>query len=781
MRYTLNYPLADSPRTAMTGNVQRALCAGLLTLSLALWGCQTPEQKAAGYLSTARKDMENNRFADAVLRLRIAARIKPRDADLHYYLGLAYWGNGDPGQAASEWTAATELNPKHTQAQVRLAELAARYGQGQVLADARNQIQQIVAQTPSDAGAWYTLALAEWKLGKPEDAARHLQEALSRLPSHLEAAGALARIQLEKGDFPAAEKTVLGAAARAPGSVDAAVAAGRFYLVAGKPAEALKRLLGAVEIDGKSGPALLALGEAQLATGDRSAAEKTFARLSALPGRTYRGVHASYLLGEQRYAEAAAELEPLVRKDAGDGTLRGYLVAAYMGAGRLADAEKLLTAALAANKNDLAASLQWTQMLLHGNRIREAETGLGQVMRSHANLAQGHVLLAAVYEARHNPRGQRAELAEALRISPGMFDVRARLVRGYLAAGEANTAMDTLDRTPEAQKASPEFALEKNWVLFAKGDFGELRARLDAVPPPGRTAEAWLQDGLLNAQMKRYDEAAAALREALRLAPQDLRVIPALARVYVTQKRIDLAEALIADCAARFPASAPIQTYVGGWMAATGRMDKARAAFQRAKAADPGYGAADMGLARVASMERKWDEARRILNPLCSGDSAAAAHMLLAGVDEATGDNRSAVEHYKKAIAEDAGNAVALNNAAYLLADDPQRLDEALGYAKRALEIAPSPGLYDTLGWISYRKGQYAAAVGYLEKAVGEDANARRRYHLAMAYFKAGDAARGRAVLKTAQAMDPSLPEAAMALAAQSETAAAGAAGNGRR
>ncbi len=54
-----------------------------------------------------------------------------------------------------------------------------------------------------------------------------------------------------------------------------------------------------------------------------------------------------------------------------------------------------------------------------------------------------------------------------------------------------------------------------------------------------------------------------------------------------------------------------------------------------------------------------------------------------------------------------------------------------------------------------------AASPGtHLESATAKEGTARRKYHLAMAYLKAGDANRGRQVLQTALKMDPSLPEA---------------------
>ena len=143
--------------------------------------------------------------------------------------------------------------------------------------------------------------------------------------------------------------------------------------------------------------------------------------------------------------------------------------------------------------------------------------------------------------------------------------------------------------------------------------------------------------------------------------------------------------------------------------------------------------------------------------------------MLLAAVDEQTGATASAIEHYRKAIAGDPRNAVAFNNIAVLLAQDPKRLDEALSYAKAAVPLGASASLQDTLGWIHFQKGIYGAAVRYLEQAVAGEGSAVQRYHLAMACFKSGETVRGQSVLRVAMGMNPGLPEASMAEAMQTE------------
>jgi tetratricopeptide (TPR) repeat protein len=137
---------------------------------------------------------------------------------------------------------------------------------------------------------------------------------------------------------------------------------------------------------------------------------------------------------------------------------------------------------------------------------------------------------------------------------------------------------------------------------------------------------------------------------------------------------------------------------------------------------------------------------------------------MLAEIELQAGNSAAAIAQYRKVLEKDSRNLAALNGLAYLLADQAHQPDEALQYAQQAKELAPNnAAVDDTLGWVYYCKGLYPVAAGHLEAAVAKEPNARRKYHLAMAYFKSGDGPRGTVQLNQALKMDSTLPEAATA------------------
>ena len=77
-----------------------------------------------------------------------------------------------------------------------------------------------------------------------------------------------------------------------------------------------------------------------------------------------------------------------------------------------------------------------------------------------------------------------------------------------------------------------------------------------------------------------------------------------------------------------------------------------------------------------------------------------------------------AEEQFRKVLASDPEHASALNYLGYMLADQNMKLEEALGYIKRAVDLDPANGAYlDSLGWAYFRLGKFELAEDNLLKA----------------------------------------------------------------
>jgi Tfp pilus assembly protein PilF len=129
----------------------------------------------------------------------------------------------------------------------------------------------------------------------------------------------------------------------------------------------------------------------------------------------------------------------------------------------------------------------------------------------------------------------------------------------------------------------------------------------------------------------------------------------------------------------------------------------------------------------------------------------------------ASQDKRKAMESYRLAVKAEARNAVASNNLAWLLmeeARDTAGLNEALALAEAAVKQEPAyVDALDTLGWIQYRRADYAKSVAALSTA-RKLAPARMDIaaHLGLAYAKAGSHAQALTELRAALASKSPIP-----------------------
>jgi Flp pilus assembly protein TadD len=153
---------------------------------------------------------------------------------------------------------------------------------------------------------------------------------------------------------------------------------------------------------------------------------------------------------------------------------------------------------------------------------------------------------------------------------------------------------------------------------------------------------------------------------------------------------------------------------------------------------------------------------QELKNALKVNPKSFAAHMTLGSIYEQKGDQEAAKFQYREALNLEPQNPAAANNLAWNLAETGGDLDEALKLAQMAKDKLPKmTSVADTLGWVHYKKGSYAAAIDFLKECVSkEPKNATFQYHLGMAYFKNGRRAEARTSLSEALRLSPSFPGA---------------------
>jgi tetratricopeptide (TPR) repeat protein len=744
----------------------------LISIAIAAWclavtgtpGCSgSPEVKAARFLKRGREERARKDFRRSVLSFQNAIQARPDDPEPRYELGLTYLATGEPTSAALAFQAALRLSDTHIGAKKKLADLLVASADQETVREGAALARQVLTVQPDDADAQATIALGEMRMGNVAAAAKIASAGLKQHPGHKGLAINLARILSAQGDRTGTETVLKNAIQSSAEPLDLLLALGDLCLLNGSPAEAEEQYRRALGIDPGSLAGLLGLAKAQIASGRRGDAENTLQRLSAGADPRYRTAFARFLLEEGKRDSATAELEKITKREPGNRDAINLLIDTYVGAGATAKAEVLISKTLEAGK-DNGVLLRRAALALDRGEVERAESDVRTVLNS-ADSADAHYLLSRVNRARLDPTSTASELKSALRADGAHLAARVALAELLTGEGKAREARALLDDAPAAQREAAPVLLQRNWALLAAGKVEEARASIAR----SRSPETTLQEAALELQQRRFSAAKVLAEKALAERPEDPRSLELLANVYIGLQQSDAAIQRIRDHVRQHSSAPALQPFLGHFLLTRGRLAEARVELQAVISRYPQLYSAVLDLAEVDEREGRLEEARARLKTLSHLDGGGAVSIRLAELEREEGHNSAAIELYKKALEKNPRHALVLNNLAYLLADSQGLLDEALAYAQQAKDLAPEDhAIDDTLGWIYYRKGLYPLAVRHLSRN-GSFSNPRRDYHLAMAYYRVGEAEKGRATLLRALKSDPNLPEAAEAKSVVSE------------
>ncbi len=738
-------------------------CLSACVLVMTLTGCsRTPEQKRASFVERGEQYGAAGDYARAAIEFHNALESAPRDAELHYKFGQALLGQKRPVDAYREFQRAVELDPKHREAGLRLAQIKAASGDPAILGGALEQAKAELEARPDSNAALDTVALLEMRLGKLDDAVAHLEAAMEKYPSDIQAALALSGIRLARQDAAGAEKVLADAAQANRQEPRAYIALARLQEKLARRDEAQKSYRQALERDSANATALLGLARLLTVTRQIEEADGAYRKIAALPDARYRPLHAMFLMETGKLAQAIEELEKIHQSNPADRVARGYLMAGYERVGRRPDALKVIEAGLAANPKDTDLLLGRSRLSSWSGDLPGAERDLIQVLKFTPDSPVARFLYSKLKQQQGDTGAQKTALEETLRLNRGMLEARFELATLLTASAGKAGALQVMDEAPKTQQSTRGFRICRNWVLASLEAWSELAesARRDLAMWEN-DSDLLTQEGLARLGMGNHAGARQSLEEALRRNRGNFQALHTLVRSHLAEGQTGTALARVREFSAARPGVPAAQHLLGTALLADGKIQEAEAQFQQAKQAHPQYAFLDLTMAQIRMTAKDWPGARKILEGvLARQPKHGAARLLLGSVEELSGDIPAAIEQYRQTLAVEPNHPVALNNLAYLLASQPGRLPEAQELARRAVESSPDqPAYRDTLGWVLCQKGQYAEAVKHLEKAAALNV-APVQFHLAYAYLKAGNSASGWKTLQKALQMDPSAPEA---------------------
>ena len=453
------------------------------------------------------------------------------------------------------------------------------------------------------------------------------------------------------------------------------------------------------------------------------------------------------------YAKAVAMLSELVSQEPGWEDGAALLAEAYAGAGRNADAIKWLEQA-APDDPQLYATL--ADFYERERRWKEAADAYAHALQAVPRRADLRALTSRYASALLNAGGRdelaraRDVLKEILAVSPNDPGALYLLSQAERRSGDSAAAEQTARRVIAENAKSP-------WGYYALAEALEERrqyqAIIDALTPAVADLRSRAAAGALDLSMLlphlgfayqelgQHDKALTIFEEAHRLSPADPAVTSYLVQANIAAKHYAAAAELARQARADRPDDLRLARLEAQALRQNGQADQGIALLEtvvKAHADDP---SAYVALAQLYSDADRGAQAVTLLR---DAQGRFPADQSIAFELGAMFDKQKrfadAEAAFKQVIARDPDHAPALNYLGYMLAERGDRLDESVGYIKKALALEPENGSYlDSLGWAYFKADKLDLAEQNLKRAADQlTTNSVIQDHYGDVLFKRG-------------------------------------------
>jgi len=381
---------------------------------------------------------------------------------------------------------------------------------------------------------------------------------------------------------------------------------------------------------------------------------------------------------------------------------------------------------------------------LAAERFDQARTAYQKVLaRSDRNLP-ARINIAYSYYQEGNYREAANRYEALLRLGSPPPVVLANLARAQWKLGQVPAA---LDRCRQLERLHPTSHL--GWLVEAevlldrrntRGAVGKIR---EALTRASRDVPTLVVAGKVFLAAGDRATAERHLREARRLAPEDLEVTVAYALFLRTGQRERDALPLYQSATTQRPRRAELWYGLGACQYALGEADAALSAFQTALEKDPAYAPAKSGIAalhnkRAVALLGGNDAAgakAALEQALAADPDSRLAHRNLGAILLREGDAAAALPHLERCAGNDRDGLFLLGRA-LLAAGRPADAVAKLQAAARGQGRVPAAELDLALGAALSLQGQHDPAITTLRRAAGNRPSGEPARLVAMGLFR---------------------------------------------
>ncbi len=758
----------------------------LLALLVALSGCNSdPKVRRQKFLDNGNKLYAKGEYKQAALYFRRALREDAQFAEAYYKVGLTSIKLGNWADAIGSLQRAFTLDPKNSDAGAKLAEIymiatAQEPKRAKQFAmEIKDVSDRLLQRDPKSFDGLRLAAFLDLSEGKLEDAIAKYRIANTVKPDQPEVTVPLVDTLVKNKQVAEAEKIALAQVEKKKDFLPFYDLLYAMYMRDRRIEDGEKMIrrkianTGAPEYN-------LQLAAHYFVQQNRTAMEAALREVSG-----NEKVKQSYSRTGDFYfslregAKARQEYEAGLKSGKDRELYQKKLVQLNVAENKIPEAAVLADEILKNNPKDPEAkAMRSALQVSSGNvgEINKAITDLTALVRQNGENPVMHYELARALMAKASKENNKAELIEqarteleeTLKLRSDFGLARLLLSQVHVNKGDFSKAVQVADEVLSTQPANIQALLMRAVAWRGLGEYPKAQATFEGLLRSNpNLGDARFQLAQTHLEQKKYALAEETFGQMRKLNEGDARWISGLVQTYLAQNRFKDATDLLTAQTAKYPENDGFKVSLAVVATADKQFDKAEQIYLQLVEKNPKSG--DM-LAMLGQLhETKW-----------IGNKAAGDAELKAAVDfyrkalaitpdnpgllvklgqalEVLDQTPEARTHYEKVLRLEPGNIVALNNVAYLKAEEGADLDGALSMAQKAKQQAPySPEVADTLGWIYIKKNLPDEALRIFNDVVKKNPeNPIFRMHLAQAMFQKGDRPGARAELNKALKNNP--------------------------
>ena len=732
--------------------------------------------QAQRYVQNGNKFFEKGKYKEASIMYRRALQKDLKFGEAYYRLALTEINLAAYGDAVRALRRAVELQPDNADASIKLADIymvAATQDKGnspEYLKEAKELADKLLQKNAKSYDAHRIEGQIALLQNDAAGAVAQLKMAAQIKPDETDLALAYFQALVANKQTDEAEKLALAVIDKHKNFAPMYDVLYFHYMTDKKIAEAENVMKRKVENNPQQANFRVQLASHYLSTQQKPEFDKTIQALNdekqypdghLVAGdfyfyrtRDFDAARAQYEAGEKAFPKERAIYQK-------------RLVELLATTGKNAEANQLLATLLKENPKDTDAIAMRAALMLTTGDAAQITQAVNDLQSLVAKTPDNHLLrfnLARAYLAKNDAEQARLQLEAAVKLRPDFIVARDMLARVYLAKKDYAKALKEAEETIALNKSDVQARLTRSTALMALGDGQKAREEIDTILQLApNNSDARYQSAFLAWQQKDYKRAEAVFAEMSKANPKDSRGLLGVVETMSSENHLPQGIKLVEEALAKDPGRRDLELALANLYVRDTRYDAAIDRYQDLLKADPKSG--DL-LLRLAEAQRRKGDVNAAIDTFRRASQAAptdARPLLQLGLLlDGTGRRDEAKPIYEQILKIQPDQPIALNNLAFIKAEDGQDLDEALTMAQRARQGLPnSPDIMDTLGWIYLKKNLSDDAIRTFKELVTADPNrAAYHYHYGMALLQKGDKVSAKRELETAIKFNPSKDDA---------------------